>query len=115
MEQFGMMKSFRSSNELFYMNMDPMKSYKRRRVVRNISFKVEVTESNVIVSIESGLILTFVITMACLILPIIFLAFPGAFAPMVFGLCIYTMNYLVKLSAIDVFKDEVNTFLNELS
>ena len=114
MEQFGMMEKRTANNSLNYFNMDPMKSLERRRQIRNISFDVEISDSEIIITIGTSIIFTFVISMLFIFLPFIFLPFTEALIPLAGGVALYFLSYLMRLHILLHFKTEVKDIIEGL-
>lgn len=114
MTQFGMMEQRRADNELFYLNMDPFKSLARRRFMRNLSIKVEVTNNQVVITLETAAILLFLIAVLSFIVPFFLPPAEGKIFIPVMVVSIVAINYGIILIVLNMYISEIETLVRSL-
>lgn len=104
-----MVKQRRAENELFYFNVDPFRTLtlKRRKLIQNLSYKVEISDSDTTITIESASILQFVISLFIAVVPLLLSPFSEVFILPIAGVFLFFLLSFVKLSALKQFKEEV--------
>jgi hypothetical protein len=114
MTQFGMKEQRRAENELFYLNMIPIKTLDRKRFVRNLSIKVEVTSTQIIITIESAVILLFIATVLTFVTPFFLPAADGKIFIPILGSTFYLINYSINVLIINSYKSEIEQVVRSL-
>jgi len=107
MDKYGMHKTRVGINELFYMNIDLTRSSARRKIIQSLSFKVSVTESDIVVTIETSMIFVSLFSLIVLAASPFLLPFPIVLAPLLVAIGFFSVIYLVQLSLLTTIKSEV--------
>ncbi len=114
MTQFGMTEQRRAENELFYINMDPFKSLARRKFLRNLSIKVDVTDSQIVITLETAVFLLFLIGLTSLIIPFFLPPAEGKIFIPVLALSFIAINYGIILIVLSLYKNELEHLVRSL-
>ncbi len=107
MTQFGMMKNRRADNELFYLNMDPIKSMARRSLMRNLLIRVEVIDNKVKITLETAVILHFVISLLSFVVPLFLPPSDGKIFIPILVVSLIGLNYGIIFIVLNTYKKEI--------
>ncbi len=107
MTQFGMMENRRADNELFYLNMDPIKSMARRSLMRNLLIRVEVIDNKVKITLETAVILHFVISLLSFVVPLFLPPSDGKIFIPILVVSMTGLNYGIILIVLNTYKKEI--------
>lgn len=97
--------------------MNPFKTLKmnRSRLIRNLSYEVNITEDQIVVTMKSAIILEFVISAMIVVIPSFFIP-PSELISLPFlGLAFYFVVYFLRLRVLLQFREEVDQIIRKLN
>jgi hypothetical protein len=114
MDDYRMSQTKKTDNELFYMRTDLFKTYERKDLLRNVSFRVEFPGNEMKITLESETILWFMT--GALVGLVLFVVAHGLALPVKIAImCIFWMSgWLLKLVLLHIIKKELQPILQKI-